>query len=85
VFRDGKLDVHHFDPYSQVLSKLERGFAHDLDDVRELIARAYADRRLLGELFRAIQPELYRYPAIDPREFARRVEREVLAPGSDGG
>ena len=29
----------------------------------------------LSELFSVIEPELYRYPAIDPRTFRRRVEK----------
>jgi hypothetical protein len=36
VFRDGNVDVHHFDPYSQALSKIERGFVHDLADVQDM-------------------------------------------------
>lgn len=32
-FREGNLEVFDFDPYSQALSKLERGFELDLDDV----------------------------------------------------
>ncbi len=73
LFRAGKLDVHHFDPYSQALSKLERGFEHDLDDVHMMIARGMVEIAFARELFEAIEPELYRYPAIDPRAFARRV------------
>jgi hypothetical protein len=29
-FQEGNVDVHHFDPCSQALSKIERGFAHDV-------------------------------------------------------
>lgn len=74
VFREGKLDVHHFDPYSQALSKLERAFDQDLADVNELIVRGWVDRDRLLTLFAAIEPDLYRYPAIDPASFRARVE-----------
>lgn len=73
VRRFGALDVHHFDPYSQALAKVERGFDHDMQDVREMIARRLVEPAKALELFRAIEPALYRYPAIDPADFARRV------------
>lgn len=82
VFRQGNVDVHHFDLYSQALSKIERGFAHDLIDVREMIERGLVLPARLRELHRAIEPELYRYPAIDPAALAARVAEH--ANGSEG-
>lgn len=73
VFREGNVDVHHFDLYSQALSKLERGFDHDLDDVRQMLAHRLIERDQLRELFGAIEPELYRVPAVDPEALAARV------------
>jgi hypothetical protein len=77
VFRDGHLDVHHFDPYSQALSKIERGFAHDLADVRQMLDRGLVEQDRLAQLHQAIEPQLYRYPAIDPAAFRRKV-RDAL-------
>jgi hypothetical protein len=74
VFREGGVEVHHFDLYSQALSKIERGFAQDLDDVRTMIERELVEPVRLRELYEAIEPELYRYPAIDPVAFRRKVE-----------
>jgi hypothetical protein len=71
VFREGEVDGHHFDPYSQALSKVERGFTHDLEHVRAMIAHGLVD------LSRAIESELYRYPAIDPPAFARRLRQTI--------
>ena len=82
LFRDGNVDVHHFDPYSQALAKIERGFAQDRDDVRELIERDLVKRGRLRELFDAIEPALYRYPAIDPPTFRRRVDEALHPPAS---
>lgn len=73
VFRTGNLDVHHFDPYSQALSKLERGFARDLRDVRAMIDRGMVDPVVLGQLYDRVERQLYRYPAIEPRVLGRRV------------
>jgi hypothetical protein len=77
VMREGNLDVHHFDPYSQALSKLERAFDQDLEDVREMIQRKLVNPDLALQLYEAIEPDLYRYPAIDPASFRARVEREL--------
>jgi hypothetical protein len=74
VFRDGNVDVHHFDPYSQALSKIERGFAHDLADVQDMRKSGLIEPERLAELYEAIEPELYRYPAIDPAAFRRKLE-----------
>lgn len=69
------VDVHHFDPYSQALSKLERAFDQDLEDVGEMLARGLIEGDRVRELFAAIEPELYRFPAVDPGSFGERVER----------
>jgi hypothetical protein len=74
VFREGNVFVHHFDFYSQALAKIERGFEQDLDDVRRMLEGALVDPRRLWELYEAIEPELFRYPAIDPAVFRRKVE-----------
>ena len=74
LFSEGGVEVHHFDLYSQALSKIERGFDHDLDDVHTMIARGLVEPERLRELYEAIEPELYRYPAIDPVAFRRKVE-----------
>jgi hypothetical protein len=73
VFREGRVDVHHFDPYSQALSKIERGFAQDLTDVRTMIAQGLVEPPRLRELYEAIEPELYRYPAIEPTAFRDKL------------
>jgi hypothetical protein len=72
--REGSLDVLHYDPYAQALSKIERGFPHDDDDVRAFIAHGLVEPARARALYLAIEPELYRFPSIDPRRFRRRVE-----------
>jgi hypothetical protein len=73
VFREGCVDIHHFDPYSQALSKIERGFDQDLTDVRTMIERGLVEPRRIRELYEAIEPELYHYPAIDPLAFRDKL------------
>jgi hypothetical protein len=74
VFQEGNVAVHHFDFYSQALSKIERGFRQDLDDVGKMIESGLVRLTRLRELYEAIEPELYRYPAIDPSVFCQKVE-----------
>ncbi len=77
VLRDGNVAVHHFDLYSQALSKIERGFEIDLADVAAMIDRGLVDPERLCALYGAIEPELYRYPAIDPSAFRRKLDDAV--------
>jgi hypothetical protein len=48
VLREGSVELHHFDLYSQALSKIERGFEQDLGDVRTMIARGSVEPVLSG-------------------------------------
>jgi hypothetical protein len=70
----GEVEFLHYDFYGQALAKIERGHARDLSDANAMVASGLVDRGRLGELFRAIKPELIRYPAIDPVAFRRKVE-----------
>jgi len=74
VARLGALDFHHFDFYSQALAKVERGHERDVADVREMLARGLVVPERALEYFAAIEPQLYRFPAIDPASFRRAVE-----------
>ena len=73
IERSGKVAFYHYDPYSQALAKIERGHANDRADVAQLLARGLVERRRLLELYEAIEPQLQRYPAVDPASFRRRV------------
>jgi hypothetical protein len=77
VAREGRVTFRHFDPYSQALAKLERGHERDLADVRAMIDTCLVDPDRASSLFGEIEPLLYRFPAIDPQSFRRRVEREL--------
>ena len=74
IRREGKLTFHHFDPVAQALSKAERGHDQDRRDVQEMIARGLVDPAEARAQFEAIEPELYRFPAIDPAKFRAAVE-----------
>ncbi|MEX2105500.1 MAG: DUF6036 family nucleotidyltransferase [Solirubrobacterales bacterium] len=74
IRREGKVSFHHFDLVAQALAKSERGHAQDLLDVKELIASGLVDPAEALTQFESIEPELYRFPAIDPASFRRSVE-----------
>jgi hypothetical protein len=74
VSQQGAVTVRHFDFYSQALSKLERAFDQDLRDVDAMLERQLVDRVELLRLFEAIEPELFRFPAVDPQWLRKRVK-----------
>lgn len=77
IAREGRLSFYHYDFYAQALSKIQRGHAKDREDVGQMLDRGLIDRDELRRRFEQIEPELYRYPAIDPAAFRRAVE-EIL-------
>ena len=74
VLQEGALAFHHYDLYAQALAKLERSHRQDLEDAREMLRRGLIDPQRLRESYEAIEPQLYRYPAVDPATFRRAVE-----------
>ncbi len=77
VAREGRIDWHHFDFYSQALAKIERGHDRDRLDVREMLQRGLVEPARLRESYDAIRPLLYRYPAIDPGAFEEKVNKAL--------
>lgn len=77
IGRHGTLDFYHYDLYSQALAKLERGHARDLTDVAAMRDSGLMKRDRLMELFRRIEPDLIRYPALDPKSFRDSVIRFI--------
>lgn len=74
VAREGRLTFYHFDLVAQVLAKLERAHARDLEDVRALVGLGLVDASAARQAFEELEPRLYRFPAIDPGSFRSRVE-----------
>jgi uncharacterized nucleotidyltransferase DUF6036 len=81
VAQEGSVAFYHFDLYAQALAKVERGHRHDLADVREMIERRLVDPGHALEYFASMEPELFRFPAIDARSFRRAVEEAFRHPG----
>lgn len=74
VARHGEVEFFHYDPYGQVLAKLQRGHDRDLRDARDFVRDGLVEKKRLLELFESIAPRLLRYPAIDPPAFRAAVK-----------
>jgi hypothetical protein len=70
----GALGFYHYDPYGQALSKLQRRHDRDLLDVESLWRAGMIRVDRMRELFTEIEPQLLRYPAVDPASFRLAVE-----------
>jgi hypothetical protein len=79
IAREGRASFYHYDFYSQALSKIERGHTQDGADVRSMLAAGLIEPQRLADHFAAIEGQLNRYPAIDPRTFKSRVAAVVGA------
>lgn len=77
IGREGKITFYHYDPYSQALAKIERGHTQDLQDVEAMRQKGLWEREKLLFLYQSIEPNFYRYPAIDPKSFSQAVHQIV--------
>ena len=73
IARYGPLEFFHYDLYGQALAKLQRGHPRDLTDVRAMRRDGLIEIEKVRTLFQEIQPQLLRYPAIDPAKFREAV------------
>lgn len=76
----GQLEYYHYDPYSQALSKIERGHPRDLKDAEAMLLAGLIHPEPLIGFFQQIEPQLIRYPALDHASFRASV---IAFCGSD--
>jgi hypothetical protein len=81
IGREGSVDYFEYDLHAQVLAKIERGHAQDVEDVERALAEGAVKPGELWRLFETILPQLHRFPAVDQAGFRRRLE-EALSPRS---
>jgi hypothetical protein len=81
----GAVTFRNVDPYAQALAKLERGHDRDLADVEAMISLGLIERENVLAFFTAIEPELYRFPSIDPGSFRAAVEAATSGSPPPGG
>jgi hypothetical protein len=80
IAQEQKVTFYHYDPYAQVLAKIERRHAQDVHDVKDMIRTKLVDPAIALGYFDEIEPRLYQYPAIDPRTFRRSAEELLGKP-----
>lgn len=61
----------------RALAKIERGHETDRRDVAQMMARGLVTCEALVEYFTDIEPELFRFPALDPAAFRLAVDAAV--------
>ena len=77
VFIDtiGTITYFHYDPYSQLLSKVVRGFQRDLDDAREFVRSGMVVPQKLRALVAAIPDAAYaKYPSLSRDAIENAIE-----------
>lgn len=79
ITRIGRVTFRHYDFCAQALAKIERGHTRDLADVRAMLDRGLISGPEVRAMFARMEPELYRFPALDPPSFRRAVD-EVFPP-----
>lgn len=83
ITREGAVSFFHYDFHAQALAKIERGHEQDRRDVESMFQASVVTPFRLRELFDAIAPYLYRFPAVDPAAF-RRALGDALAAAAEG-
>lgn len=74
IARHGRVNFFHYDLYGQALSKIQRRHERDIRDVHSMLQSGLVETGMLLEKFGKIEPQLIRYPAIDPASFRAAVE-----------
>jgi len=74
ITRLGRVTFRHYDFVAQALAKIERGHARDLADVHAMHAHGLINTASVRAQFELMEPELFRFPAIDPPSFRRAVD-----------
>lgn len=78
IDRFGDVEFFHYDPYAQVLAKIERGHAQDLTDAHAFIDRGLVEPVKLRSLFLEVRERLRSgtaYLAVDPDAFEEKLRR----------
>jgi hypothetical protein len=85
IERQGQISFYHYDFTAQALSKLSRGYDRDKIDVQAMYKQNLFSLENLRNGLAAIEPELIRYPSLNPDDLKRNVATflESLNPESE--
>lgn len=66
IQKKGRMTFYHYDPYSQVFSKIVRGFARDIEDAQAFVREGLVDPATVVALVESIPDAAYAgYPQLD--------------------
>lgn len=68
------VSYYHYDLYTQVLAKIERGWELDLKDARDFVKHS-VDMEQLMKLFYQVQEDFIKYPAVDPKKLEEKLNQ----------
>jgi len=69
-----QVHFHHYDPYSQLLSKVVRGFPRDLEDARHFLSSGMVDASRFRAMVEQIPESAFsRYPSLSPAGVRKAV------------
>jgi len=74
ITRIGRVTFRHSDFVAQALAKIERGRARDLVDVQAMLAHGLISAASVRARFALMEPELFRFPALDLPSCRRAVD-----------
>jgi hypothetical protein len=84
IVRQGQISFYHYDFTAQALAKLSRGYDRDTNDVQSMYQQKLFTLENLRNCFEAIEPELIRYPSIEPDTLRNKVEEFIRDSASNG-
>ena len=71
----GNVSFYHYDPYAQMLSKVVRGFARDVQDAGNFLASGMVDAQQFRSLVEEIPKESFaRYPSLSREAILEAVD-----------
>ena len=77
IGKQGQISFYHYDFTAQALAKLSRGFDRDIKDIEAMYAQKLFSLNGLWNGFEAIEPELIRFPSLNPDALRSRVEKFI--------
>ena len=84
IGKRGKILFYHYDFTAQALSKLSRGYDRDLSDVRAMYAQGLISLDDVSNCLSAIEPELIRFPSLNPETLKSRLSNFIEQTLSEG-
>ncbi|MDY7003955.1 MAG: DUF6036 family nucleotidyltransferase [Cyanobacteriota bacterium] len=84
IGKRGKISFYHYDFTAQALSKLSRGYDRDINDIQAMYKQGLFSLEDLRDCFEAIEPELIRFPSLNPKVLKGKVKVFIEKASKEG-